>query len=389
MATLERIDFGELREALGEMGADGWLIYDFHGVNPVAQRLVGNRGMLTRRLFLWLPSSGEPLCIAHTIDKNAVDDVPGRIVHYTTWQELHDLLDQTCSGKCVAMETSPDNAVPYLDRVPAGVLSLLGRFGVTVVPSDMLVTRFAACWSPAELELHRKAAEHIADIARSTLKQTVNRVGQVTEHEVQQDVIDQMSRIGLEIVDPPIVGFGPNAANPHYNAAPANSRTLAADEVVLLDLFGLAGGLAWADQTWMAFSGSTPPSEVIAVWEATRDARDAALTTLRDTWGAGEPVTGAMLDDATRASLRERGFEEAFTHRTGHSIDTDLHGSGPHLDNFETNDIRRLLPGVVFSVEPGIYLTGRFGMRSEVNVILLENGPQVTPKEPQVDLILP
>jgi Xaa-Pro dipeptidase len=389
MAALERIDFDQLRQALQEAGADGWLIYDFHGLNPVAQRLVGYHGMLTRRLFLWLPASGDPICVAHNIDKNAVSGVPVRVVHYTTWQELHELLEKTCGGKRVAMETSPENAVPYLDRVPAGVAALLSRLGATIVPSDVLVTRFAACWSPAELELHRRAAEDIARIARDTLHRVVTKVDGITEYEVQQDVIQQMTKAGLEIVDPPIVGFGPNAANPHYDPAPESARILGADEVVLLDLFGRSGGVAWADQTWMAFSGSTPPSDVKAVWEATRDARDTAVATLRDAWQAGKPVTGAILDDAARAALNDRGFAAAFTHRTGHSIDADLHGSGPHLDNFETHDVRKLVPGVVFSVEPGVYLTGRFGVRSEVNVILLEDGPEVTPREPQIDLILP
>ncbi len=389
MAAFERIDFTQLGPALRELGADGWLIYDFHGLNPVAQRLVGYRGMLTRRLFVWLPASGEPICLVHTIDKNAVTDVPGRIVHYTTWQELHELLEKMFAGKCVAMETSPENAVPYLDRVPAGIISLLSRFGSTVIPSDVLVTRFAACWTPAELELHRQAAEDIARIARDTLQNVVNKVGEVTEHEVQQNVIAAMEKAGLDIIEPPIVGFGPNAANPHYDSPEDGSRTLGADEVVLLDLFGASAGVAWADQTWMGFSGSTPPTEVVRVWEATRDARDTAIAQLRDAWQRGEPVTGAALDDASRSVMRDRGYVEAFTHRTGHSIDADLHGSGPHLDNFETNDIRRLVPGVVFSVEPGVYLTGNFGVRSEVNVILLEEGPEVTPREPQTELILP
>lgn len=389
MAAFDRIDFNQLSQALHEMEADGWLIYDFHGSNPVAQRLLEYQGMLTRRLFLWLPASGEPICLAHTIDRNAVSGVPGKIVHYTTWRELHELIEKLFAGKRVAMETSPENAVPYLDRIPAGVAALLGRFGTTIVPSDVLVTRFAACWSPAELELHRRAAEDIAQIARDTLQQVVTKVGGITEYEVQQDVIGRMTKAGLEVIDPPIVGFGPNTANPHYDPAPDSARTLEANQVVLLDLFGRAGGVAWADQTWMAFSGSAPPSDMVAVWEATRDARDAAVATLRDSWRAGKPITGATLDDAARATLSERGLAAAFTHRTGHSIDADLHGSGPHLDNFETNDIRRLVPGVVFSVEPGVYLSGKFGVRSEVNVILLEDGPEVTPHEPQVDLILP
>ncbi|UCG86785.1 MAG: aminopeptidase P family protein [Gemmatimonadota bacterium] len=387
MAPLDRIDAGELRDTLADIGADGWLIYDFHNLNPVAARLIQYHGMVTRRLFLWLPASGSPTCIVHNIDTNAVSHVGAEVSYYTTWQQLHTLLERTFAGKRVAMEVSPENAVPYLDRVPAGVAELLRRFGTTVVPSDMLVTRFAASWSARELEAHRSAAETIAEIARNTLRTVVGEAGAVSEYRVQQRVIEAMSRRGLQIEDPPIVGFGPNSANPHYDASESDSRVLQPDEVILLDLFGWQTDRGWADQTWMAFSGGAPPQEVVRVWEATRDARDAAVQRLQDAGRAGEVVTGAMLDDAARDLLRERGYADWFAHRTGHSIDGDLHGSGPHLDNFETNDIRALVPGVVFSIEPGVYLTGRFGVRSEINVVLLEDGPEVTPIEPQTELI--
>jgi Xaa-Pro dipeptidase len=387
MATLGRIESGEFKSALADVGADGWLIYDFHGLNPVAARLLRYRGMVTRRLFLWLPAAGSPACIVHNIDTNAVGHVGAEVSYYTTWQQLHTLLGEIVGGKRVAMEVSSHNAVPYLDRVPAGVMELLGSFGTQVVPSDMLVTRFAASWSPEELEAHRLAAEAIAEIARDTLRTVIGQAGSVSEYQVQQRVIEAMSRAGLQIEEPPIVGFGPNSANPHYDASESGSRVLQADEVVLLDLFGWKTRHGWADQTWMAYSGTAPPDDVVSVWEATRDARDAAVGRLRAGIRGGKVVTGAMLDDAARGLLRERGYAEWFTHRTGHSINGDLHGSGPHLDNFETNDIRALVPGVVFSIEPGVYLAGRFGMRSEINVILGEDGPEVTPREPQTELI--
>jgi Xaa-Pro aminopeptidase len=388
MAPVDRIDPEELRAALADVGADGWLIYDFHDLNPVAARLIGYEGMVTRRLFLWLPASGRPTCIASVIDTNAVEHISAEMQYYKTWQQLYDLLQQTCGGKRVAMEVSTENAVPYLDRVPAGVVALLAKFGVAVVPSDKLVTQFASCWSADELAVHRDAGEIIAQIAKETLGSVVNQAGSTSEYQVQQRVVEAMERAGLEIEDPPIVGFGPNSANPHYDPSPDTALVLQRDQVVLLDLFGRKDGIAWADQTWMAFSGATPPDDVVSVWEATRDARDAAVERLTRAAQAGDAITGAVLDDAARELLRERGYADWFTHRTGHSIDGDLHGSGPHLDNFETNDIRRLVPGVVFSVEPGVYLTGRFGVRSEINVILTADGPEVTPREPQTDLIL-
>jgi Xaa-Pro aminopeptidase len=388
MTAFERIDFDELRAALREINADGWLIYDFHGINPVAPRLVDYRSMVTRRLFVWLPAAGPPTSIVHTIDAGGVGQLPGEVLLYTTWQELHERLEQTLSGKRAAMEVSPQNAVPYLDRVPAGVIELLAKYGVSVVPSDRLVTRFASCWSSEELAAHRKAAEALAHIARNTLGSVVNEVGKATEYGVQQRVLEAMTSAGLTTEDPPIVAFGANAADPHHTPREADGRVLQQDEVVLLDLWGFPSHSAWADQTWMGYSGPNPPADVVSVWEAVRDARDAVVARLEQAQSTGESLTGGSLDDVARGVLRERGYAEAFGHRTGHSIDSDLHGSGPHLDNFETDDIRTLVPGVVFSVEPGVYLAGQFGVRSEINVALTDRGPEVTPGRPQTELIL-
>lgn len=377
----------ELRLVLEANATDGWLIFDFHGVNPVAKRVLGYQGMVTRRVFAWFPQSGTPTLIVHSIDAGAIAGFPGDVQRYTTWRELHQVLERLLSGKRVAMEVSPKDAVPYLDRVPAGVVELLDSIGVSVRPSAELVTRFASRWSERELQDHRGAAEALAQIARETLSAVVSQAGSAVEYEVQQEVLQRITDAGLRTDDPPIVAFGSNAANPHYGPDQSNDRTLRENEVVLLDLWGRVPGSAWADQTWMAFSGNAPPSDVVDVWESTRDARDAVVQRLESAFSKGEPITGAALDDIARELLDERGYGEWFVHRTGHSIDADLHGSGPHLDNFETNDVRELVPGVGFSIEPGVYLPDRFGVRSEINVVLSESGPIVTPKTPQVDLI--
>jgi len=211
----------------------------------------------------------------------------------------------------------------------------------------------------------------------------------VRETTLQSRVMAAFARAGLVTDHPPIVGFQANAANPHYEPKAGADRRLAAGELLLLDLWaGPALGSVFADQTWMGFAGREPSAEVRKVWETVRGARDAAVALLRDRWKKKETVTGAALDDAARGVIRAAGFGEYFVHRTGHSIDRDLHGSGPHLDNFETADERALIPGVGFSVEPGVYLTGRFGIRSEINVYLRESGPEVTPQQPQQDLLL-
>jgi len=392
MSLLENFDFAALRELLGTLGADGWLLYDFHGINPSATRVLGIHGMGTRRFFVLLPRAGKPVAIAHRIELASFEGFPGEVRPYAAWSELHGQLRGLVAGKTVAMEVSPSDAVPYLDRVPHGVVQLIEGFGARVVSSGALITRFAARWSASELTGHRRAAEAIREIAHDALRwagSELARGAEVRETTVQARVMASFARAGLVTDHGPIVGFQANAANPHYEPKPGADRVLAAGDLLLLDLWaGVALGTVFADQTWLGFAGREPSAEVRKVWDAVRGARDAAVGLLQDRWKKKEAVTGAALDDAARGVIRAAGFGEYFVHRTGHSIDRDLHGSGPHLDNFETADERTLMPGVGFSIEPGVYLTGRFGIRSEINVYLGESGPEVTPKQPQQELLL-
>ncbi len=391
MKPLEGFDFAALKQILGELRADGWLLYDFRGINPAATRVLGIHGMGTRRFFVLLPRDGKPVALAHRIELAAFDGFPGEVRPYAAWPELHEQLRTLVRGKTVAMEISPRDAVPYLDRVPHGVIELIEASGAHVVSSGVLVSRFAARWSPAELAGHRRAAEAIAEIAVATLKwagSELARGAEVREAAMQARVMDAFTRGQLVTDHPPIVGFQANAANPHYEPRAGSDRRLAAGDVMLLDLWaGVSPGSVFADQTWMAFAGREPSAEVRRVWDAVRGARDAAVALLRDRWKQHEAVTGAAVDDAARAVIRSAGLGEYFVHRTGHSIDRDLHGSGPHIDNFETADERTLIPGVGFSVEPGVYLPDRFGIRTEINVYLSESGPEVTPRQPQQELL--
>ena len=397
---LEGFDLAALGDALAALGADGWLLYDFRHVNPIAGRILGPTGMGTRRLFVWLPRSGRPVAIAHRIEAHELAGFPGEVRPYGSWRELQQQLAALVRGQTLALEISPADAVPYLDRVPYGVVELLESLGARVVSSAPLVSRFAACWSAAELAGHRRAAEALAAIAREALAwagSETARGAEVRETGLKQRVLDAIARAGLYTGDGPIAAFGPNSALPHYEPHGGGAdRRLQAGELVLLDLWAGPGpGSVFADQTWMAFTGRSPDAEVRRVWGAVKGARDAAVDTIRQRWverpGKGEEgrvLTGADVDDAARGVIRDAGFAEYFVYRTGHSIDRDLHGSGPHIDNFETQDTRALVAGVGFSVEPGVYLPGRFGMRSEINVYLEVDGPAVSPRVPQEELLL-
>ena len=390
--VLDGFELPALAQELGALGADGWLLYDFRKLNPIAGRILGDTGMGTRRLFVLLPHSGRPVALVHRIELQAFADFPGDVRPYGAWRELHGQLEALVHGRTLAIEISPRDQVPYLDRVPHGVVELLESFGARLVSSAPLVSRFAARWSAAELAGHRKAAQVLAGVARDALTwvgSEAARGAEVRETSVQQRVLDAMGRAGLWTNDGPIVAFGPTSAMPHYEPHPGADRHLAAGDVVLLDLWAGPGkGSVFADQTWMGFVGRSPDADVRRVWQAVKGARDAAVRLLRERWRPDGAVTGAQVDDAARAVIRDAGFAEYFVHRTGHSIDRDLHGSGPHIDNFETEDARALVPGVGFSIEPGVYLPGRFGMRSEINVYIDTAGPEVNPSQPQDELIL-
>ena len=392
MPPLDGLDLPAVQRALGAMGADGWLLFDFHGLNPIAGRVVNVRGLGTRRYFVWLPKSGKPVALAHKIELTPFTGFPGEIRPYAAWRELHDALTGLLKGKVAAIETSGDDNVPYLDRIPHGVVQLLERSGARVVSSAPLVTQFAARWTPDELLGHRRAAEVIAEVAQEALRWAGAQVAagaEVRETTVQRRVREAFDRAGLYTDHGPIVGVQENAADPHYEPQAGSDKVIGKDQVLLLDLWaGPSRGSVFADQTWMGFTGRDPSAEIRKVWETVRGARDRAVALLRERWTAGVPVTGAALDDAARGVIAGAGYGGYFVHRTGHSIDRDLHGSGPHLDNFETSDDRTLMAGIGFSVEPGIYLTGRFGMRSEINVFLGETGPEVTPRNPQEHLLL-
>ena len=390
---LDERSLQRVQRALADQGLDGWLIYDFRGVNPVAAAMLGIEGMTTRRIFALIPANGAPTAITHAIEQGPWRRWPaswGKEV-YSSWRSLESYLGALLAGKRVAMEYSPGDAVPYLDRVPAGVLEMVRAAGADVVSSAELVTQFYATWTKDELAVHRRTAERVAEIARQALKHAgaEARGGRaMTEHALQQHILGEFAKAGLETIDPPVVAVGPNAANPHYEPRADKPVSITVGDVVLLDLWAREPGGIWADQTWMASVGE-PSQRAVQVWTAVRDARDAAIALLKDRVTGRVTVRGGEADDAARRVITTAGFGDRFTHRTGHSIDSrDLHGSGPHLDNLETREERLLVPGVAFSIEPGVYIPGEIGVRSEVNAYVGDGELVVTPANYQHEMMI-
>jgi Xaa-Pro aminopeptidase len=379
--------------ALRDASLDGWLLFDFRGTNPIAAGLVGLEGFVSRRIFAWVPAEGTPVAVTHAIEQLPWHRWPAawRKEVYSSWRTLEATVRELVSGKRVAMEYSPGDAVPYVDRVPAGVIELVRAAGAEVVTSGELISRLYAVWTPEQLAAHRRAAEVVAEAARGAFAFVGERMragAVVHEHEVQAHIRDAFARAGLDADHGPNVSAGANAANPHYEPSADAPRRIVPGELLLIDLWAREPGTPYADQTWMASVGA-PNEKQVAVWEMVRDARDAAIALLRERIDAGRPVRGGEADDAARGVIETRDYGPYFTHRTGHSIDArDLHGSGPHLDNLETREERLLVPGVGFSIEPGVYIADELGVRAEVNAFVGDGELVVTPDEVQRDLIV-
>jgi Xaa-Pro aminopeptidase len=382
-----------LQPLVADAGVDGWLLFDFRGRNPIAAAVLGDEIVGSRRVYVLIPPSGPPTALVHAVDAELWRAWPAswRKRVWVTREELTTELEALVRGKRLATDYSPNGAIPYMDGVPAGVAELLRGLGATLLSSVDLVTRYCSVLSPQDIASHRRAAEAIAAIAREGLALAGSRAaspGPVTEHELAAWVRQRFDRAGLVTESGPSVSWGPNAARAHYDPTSAESAPIVPGALLLLDLWAKEPDGIYADQTWMAAIGP-PTARDAGLWTVVRDARDAALEVIRRRIGAGEPVRGADADAAARRVIADAGHLDRTIARTGHSIDRyGLHGFGPAIDDTETYDDRLLIPGVGFSVEPGVYLPGEAGVRSEVNVVVGEGEIIVTPTGYQKDLIV-
>ena len=374
-----------VQRALQEDGLDAWLLYDFRGSNPIAARLSGLAGsgkMATRRWYYLIPAKGEPRGLVHAIERHNLDDLPGEKRPYSRREELTGGLKALLGGvRRVAMEYSAGNNIPYVSRVDAGTVEAVREAGAEVVSSGDLVQRFEAVWSDEVFATHQAAAERlyrIKDRAFDLVRQRVGS-GTLTEFEVQQEMMRWFDEEGLIADEAPNVSGQENAGNPHYHPSREIHRRIGQNEIVLLDLWGKlpTPGAVFADITWVGFTGTEIPELYSRAFAAARDGRDAGIESVQSAVRNGRPIRGFEVDRATRAVIERAGFGAQFIHRTGHSLGEDVHGNGVHMDDYETHDDRRLIPGTGFTIEPGVY-TNEFGVRTEINMFISERDAVVT-----------
>lgn len=383
----------EIRQALADEGADGWLFAVFQQNDPISLRLlgVGTDHLVTRRCYYLVPAKGEPRKLVHDLEPAQLDHLPGSKSSYRTWREHREGVSWLVDGvETLAAQYSPGAELPTVSRLDLGTAELLQAEGCELVSSADLVQRFAATWSPEQLESHRR----VSRLLHQTVLAAFDRVkgalaagDEIDEYTVQRFILERFDQAGVVTDSPPNVSVGPHSADPHYQPTAEKSTAIRKGDFLLIDLWARedAPGSIFGDITWTAVCAPSPTDKQQEVFETVRSSRDAALDLVRSRY-PGE-VRGYEVDDAAREVIEAAGYGKWFIHRTGHSIESSLHGQGANMDNLETHDTRRLIPWTGFSVEPGIYLPGEFGVRSEVDVALTPDGVEVTGGEPQQELL--
>jgi len=372
-----------IQQELQKANIDGWLFYDFHNRDAIAARVLhmDTTRFASRRWYYFIPAHGEAQKLVHRIEPWRCDHLPGDKHIYLSWQEQQQQLKHILrSSKTIAMQYSPDNAIPYVSIVDGGTIELVRNFGVRIVSSGDLVGKFEAHLSMEDWQSHKQAAEVMQMVKDETFKEIARRIvngENPREVDIQSFMHELMQDNNMFWGDGPIVAVNEHAADPHFEPTEKNSFTMKRGDLVLLDLWAKQNqpGSIFYDITWMGYIGDKAPDDLERIFQIAARARNAALDLVRERFAGNTPVHGWEVDDACRAVIVDAGYGDYFTHRTGHNIGEEVHGNGVNIDNLETKDERLILPGTCFSVEPGIYMPEKkIGFRTEIDVFVTDDG---------------
>lgn len=368
----------DIQKALRQRNIDGWLLCDFRNRDFLSYAVLGldASSVSSRRWYYYIPARGTPKGLVHAVEPRKLDELPGSKAVYVSWKDLHAKL-RTMLGakKKIGMQYSPKNNVPFVSLVDAGTIELVKGFGHRVVSSADLVQTFVSAVDEDGYELHKEAGRIIDRVLQDAFEEIRRRVGSrsgITDYDVQQFILERQTGQGVITATPPMVGINDRAADPHFELKAETARRFSQGDTVLIDLYGKRNvpGAIYYDITWVAFVGETPPPEYQKIFRVASEARDAAVEHVQHQISQGRLCHGWEVDDVCRGVVARAGYGKYFVHRTGHSIGSEMHGTGVNIDNLETRDERALLPGCCFSIEPGIYLKGKMAVRTEVNVFI-------------------
>ena len=388
------LELDRIQSELSRLELDGWLFYEFSGRDPITYRILDlPYSQPKRRWYYFIPAKGTPRKLVHKIEAGKLDSIPGEKRTYASWQEQHDALKAMMEGATnIAMQYSPNNAIPYVSLVDAGTIEMIRGLGKEPVCSADLVQMFESVWRPEQFEMHREAGACIDELIVAGFARIGDHVREgkkLTEYEQQQWMLGEFKKRGFVTESGPDIAINEHSSDPHFEPSPGVKREFREGDWVLHDVWAKSDkpGGVYYDVTWVAYVGEEPPAEHRKVFDIVREARDAAIVFVEDAFKSEKEIRGFEVDDVARDIISKHGYGDEFFHRTGHSIGEEIHSTGANMDNLETHDDRIVMPNCCFSIEPGIYLPG-FGVRLEVNVITRDGKAEVTgPVQEEIILI--
>ncbi len=368
------------QQAIAEAELGGWLLYDFRGTNPLARSVLDltEKHPGSRRWFYLIPAEGEPLRIVHGIETDALSTLPGELRIYRSWRELHEILKTALAPiRTVAMEYAPYGNNPYVSRIDGGTLELIRTMGPQIVSSGDLIQRFESQLNAAQWQSHLQATEVTTSAFEMSWKYIAENTangGRVAELDVRDRILEHFESRDMTTYAPPLVARQPGNRLPHYETGTGDDTEIRQGDLVMIDMWckSKEPGSIYSDLTRMGYVGAEVPDKYASVFEIVIRARDTGVELVRDRCASGESLAGWEVDAAVREVIASSGYGSYFLHRTGHSLGREVHGNGAHLDDFEMREERLLLPGSLFTIEPGIYMD-TFGLRSEINVFIDES----------------
>ena len=381
----------QAQEYLRAQNISGWLLYDYRNMNPIFWDTVGNIANVTRPCWLWIAADSPPRLLVSYVDQGRFTHLGIETTLFVSRQDMTAKLgDMLAGADRIAMEYSPQGALPRVSRIDAGTLELVRSFGVEVVSSADLLQHATQRWNGEQLQSHLAAADALGDIVLQAFRRVGDTIDESpTEFDIAEFIRQRFIEEGMVVTDGPVVAANAHAADPHFEPTEENSSVIRRGDWILIDLWTRQPheDAMFADITWTAFVGDSPTPRHRQVFDAVIGGRDAAVEMLEQAHRKGKTLEGWQLDAAAREYITQAGFGDYFNHRLGHSLGREVHSNAVNLDGWETHDTRQLIPGVAVTIEPGIYLPGEFGVRSEIDLFMGDSGPRIT-TQVQRDVVL-
>ena len=364
----------KIQRLLQEDKLDGWLFTDYHGHDHITRDFLQlTDRFCTRRLFYLIPAQGQPVKLLSAIEPLLLDHLPGEKQLYKGIRGQKEALSRLLvPGQKIACQYAPMGNVPTISTMDAGLVEYLRSFDIELVSSADLMQHFGAVLTDAQIETHRQAGviiHRILEDAFAWIRKNLDAGQYIDEWMLLQHMEETIAREPIYMDSPPFFGIDDHASDPGYEPKPQGSRQIREGSRLIVDIAGRLPqeDAIYYDVSWCMNVGPQIDAEYQRLFDLVKEARQKAFDLIQSKLDAGQDICGCEVDAHLQAFFQERGMAQYLMHRTGHNIGHRCHGVGANLDDYETHDSRTLLPGTMFSIEPGIY-TRDYGVRLEYDV---------------------